>query len=62
MRIDPSVSAALVAVLLFGASTPFARALVGAVPPILLAGPRMADLGVTNSVLYGDLPRLLSWK
>jgi drug/metabolite transporter (DMT)-like permease len=33
-----SVAAALAAAVLFGASTPFARALVGDVPPMLLAG------------------------
>ena len=35
---NTSVLAALAAALLFGASTPFAKALVGAVPPVLLAG------------------------
>jgi len=33
-----SIAAALGAALLFGASTPFAKALIGSVPPILLAG------------------------
>src|SRR6202158_1423595 len=35
---QPSIIAALIAALLFGASTPFAKLLVGDVPPILLAG------------------------
>lgn len=38
MTVSPSVIAALAAALLFGASTPFAKALVGDVPPVLLAG------------------------
>ena len=36
--ISPSVSAALAAALLFGASTPFAKELLGDVSPVLLAG------------------------
>lgn len=38
MRVHASVLAALAAAVLFGASTPLAKALVGGVPPILLAG------------------------
>ena len=38
MAVNRSVAAALGAALLFGASTPFAKALVGAMPPVLLAG------------------------
>jgi drug/metabolite transporter (DMT)-like permease len=38
MTVNPSVVAALAAALLFGASTPFAKALLGALAPILLAG------------------------
>jgi drug/metabolite transporter (DMT)-like permease len=38
MTANPSVVAALAAALLFGASTPFAKALVGDVAPVLLAG------------------------
>jgi drug/metabolite transporter (DMT)-like permease len=38
MAVNASIVAALAAALLFGASTPFAKALVGNVQPILLAG------------------------
>ena len=38
MTANAAVLAALAAAVLFGASTPFAKALVGEVPPILLAG------------------------
>ena len=38
--------AALGAALLFGASTPFAKTLVGAVPPVLLAGLLYAGSGI----------------
>ena len=38
MTADIAVIAALAAAVLFGASTPFAKALLGAVPPVLLAG------------------------
>lgn len=38
MNSSPSVGAALVAALLFGASTPFAKQLVGDMSPVLLAG------------------------
>jgi drug/metabolite transporter (DMT)-like permease len=38
MTITPSVAAALAAALLFGASTPIAKVLVGDVTPVLLAG------------------------
>jgi drug/metabolite transporter (DMT)-like permease len=38
MKAEASVLAALAAALLFGASTPFAKALLAGVPPILLAG------------------------
>lgn len=38
MSITPGIAAALVAALLFGASTPFAKLLAGDVPPMLLAG------------------------
>src|SRR5690348_11139761 len=35
---SPAISAALMAALLFGASTPFAKLLLGDAPPVLLAG------------------------
>src|SRR5215469_4436998 len=38
MPVNASIVAALAAALLFGASTPFAKALVGNVQPLLLAG------------------------
>jgi drug/metabolite transporter (DMT)-like permease len=43
---NASVFAALAAALLFGASTPFAKVLVGAVPPVLLAGLMYAGSGI----------------
>jgi drug/metabolite transporter (DMT)-like permease len=43
---NTSIVAALAAALLFGASTPFAKALVGAMPPILLAGLLYAGSGI----------------
>ena len=46
MNANTSVLAALAAALLFGASTPFAKALVGAVPPVLLAGLLYAGSGI----------------
>ena len=38
MTAPAAILAALIAALLFGASTPFAKLLVGDIPPILLAG------------------------
>jgi drug/metabolite transporter (DMT)-like permease len=38
MRLTPGIAAALGAAVLFGASTPFAKLLVGALPPVMLAG------------------------
>lgn len=46
VTVNRSVLAALAAALLFGASTPFAKALVGAVPPLLLAGLLYAGSGI----------------
>ena len=46
MTLNTSIVAALAAALLFGASTPFAKALVGSVPPILLAGLLYAGSGI----------------
>ena len=46
MGVNTSVLAALGAALLFGASTPLAKALVGAVPPVLLAGLLYAGSGI----------------
>ena len=46
MTVDTSIVAALAAALLFGASTPFAKALVGALPPVLVAGLLYAGSGI----------------
>jgi drug/metabolite transporter (DMT)-like permease len=46
MAINKSVIAALAAALLFGASTPFAKALLGGVSPLLLAGLLYAGSGI----------------
>jgi drug/metabolite transporter (DMT)-like permease len=46
MSVNASVLAALGAAVLFGASTPFAKALVGAVPPVMLAGLLYAGSGI----------------
>ena len=46
MGVNTSVLAALGAAVLFGASTPLAKALVGAVPPVLLAGLLYAGSGI----------------
>jgi hypothetical protein len=45
MTVNTSIVAALAAALLFGASTPFAKALVGALPPVLVAGLLYAGSG-----------------
>jgi drug/metabolite transporter (DMT)-like permease len=71
--VDASVLSAFGAAVLFGASTPFAKALVGAVPPVLLAGLLYAgsgiglwsarivrDRGVTGATLaHGEWPWLV---
>jgi drug/metabolite transporter (DMT)-like permease len=46
MAANPAVVAALAAALLFGASTPFAKVLLGAVSPLLLAGLLYAGSGI----------------
>ena len=46
MTLNASVLAALAAAMLFGASTPLAKALLGAAPPVLLAGLLYAGSGV----------------
>jgi drug/metabolite transporter (DMT)-like permease len=51
MSVNASVLAALGAALLFGASTPFAKALVGAVPPMLLAGLLYLGSGIGLSLV-----------
>jgi drug/metabolite transporter (DMT)-like permease len=50
MRVHPAISA-LAAALLFGASTPLAKLLVGAMPPLLLAGLLYLGSGVGLGVL-----------
>lgn len=52
MKILPGIAPALVAALLFGASTPLARALVGAIDPAWLAGWLYAGSGIGLSVLF----------
>ena len=47
----PGIISALVAALLFGASTPFAKVLVGEVPPLLLAGLLYAGSGLGLAIL-----------
>jgi drug/metabolite transporter (DMT)-like permease len=47
---NASVLAALAAAVLFGASTPFAKALLGATPPILLAGLLYGGSGIGLAV------------
>lgn len=51
MRVDRGISAALAAALLFGASTPFAKLLLGETSPWLLAGLLYAGSGVGLAVL-----------
>lgn len=46
MQSNPGISSALLAALLFGASTPLAKLLVGEVPPIALAGLLYAGSGI----------------
>ncbi len=50
MTLNASVCAALAAAGLFGASTPFAKALLGAAPPVLLAGLLYAGSGIGLSI------------
>jgi drug/metabolite transporter (DMT)-like permease len=51
MTVNPSVVAALAAAVLFGASTPLAKALVGDVTPVLLAGLLYLGSGVGLSIV-----------
>lgn len=51
MRIHPRVTAVLASATLFGASTPFARALVGGVDPLWLAGLLYAGSGLGLTLL-----------
>src|SRR4029453_4296671 len=51
MRIQSGVSAVLASAALFGAGTPFARALVGGVDPLWLAGLLYAGSGLGLSLL-----------
>lgn len=46
MRPIKGILGALVAAVLFGASTPIAKVLVGEIPPVLLAGLLYAGSGV----------------
>ena len=46
MTLNTSILAALAAALLFGASTPFAKTLLGTIPPVLLAGLLYAGSGI----------------
>ena len=46
MRINKGILSALAAAVLFGASTPIAKTLVGEIPPVLLAGLLYAGSGL----------------
>ena len=50
MRFDKGIASALGAAVLFGASTPIAKTLVGEVPPVLLAGLLYAGSGLGLAV------------
>lgn len=50
-RLPPGAAAALLAALLFGASTPLAKRLLGEVPPVLLAGLLYLGSGVGLAIL-----------
>ena len=50
-RMSPGILCALAAAALFGASTPFAKNLIGDIPPIVLAGLLYAGSGVGLSIL-----------
>jgi drug/metabolite transporter (DMT)-like permease len=60
VTMNPSVIYALMAAILFGASTPFAKLLVGEVSPILLAG--LLYLGSGIGLSLTRLIRDLGWK
>ncbi len=50
---NPGIACALLAAALFGASTPFAKRLVGDVPPLMLAGLLYFGSGIGLSVMLG---------
>ena len=50
-RLPPGAAAALLAALLFGASTPLAKRLLGELPPVLLAGLLYLGSGVGLAIL-----------
>ncbi|HUH94712.1 MAG TPA: DMT family transporter [Casimicrobiaceae bacterium] len=52
MRLVPGIAPALLAALLFGASTPLARALVGTIDPVWLAGCLYAGSGAGLALLF----------
>jgi drug/metabolite transporter (DMT)-like permease len=52
MTLRPGIAPALVAAILFGSSTPLARALVGAIDPAWLAGCLYAGSGLGLSVIF----------
>src|SRR3954467_4053567 len=60
-RMPAGIGAALLAALLFGASTPLAKLLLGQLPPLLLAGLLYLGSGLGLSLLYlfrrGSAPR-----
>lgn len=58
--VNPSILYALLAAALFGASTPFAKLLVGEVPPVLLGG--LLYLGSGGGLLAIRLIRDRGWK
>ena len=59
MRISKGILSALAAAVLFGASTPIAKTLVGEIPPVLLAGLLYAGsgLGLALGLLLRRLAR-----
>jgi len=59
MRISKGILSALAAAILFGASTPIAKTLVGEIPPLLLAGLLYAGsgLGLALGLLLRRLAR-----
>ncbi len=52
MSLVPGITPALVAAILFGASTPLARALVGSIDPLWLAGFLYAGSGIGLSIVF----------
>jgi len=59
-RVDPAIAAAIAAAALFGASTPLAKALIGDVQPLLLAG--LLYLGSGIGLTIARLVRDRGWK